>query len=232
MACSATLWISASCFSWSLKGTGCPASEYRDQNTLSVELFPSLRKNAAASDALRGRSKNAPRELRIRVSNRYFTFMFLLCIENVLPAAIFLISSNSWRALWASALAFLVVSTAEASSVACAFTSSSKPSCFSMRACSFCCTSPYWPPSFSRSVRSSAAFFSASASACLRVSTSVVTPTIGSSILLFFAIKPLYRHILLLRGLSYLPSPRDASWQGRALARTARSPFQDFHLRS
>src|SRR3954465_9711196 len=28
MACSATLWSSTSCFSWSLKGTGCPASAY------------------------------------------------------------------------------------------------------------------------------------------------------------------------------------------------------------
>src|SRR3954466_294781 len=93
-------------------------------------MFSSLRKNAAASDALQGRSKNAPGELRIRVSNRYFTFIFLLCIENALPAAIFFTSSNSWRAFWASALAFLAVSMAEASSDACVFASSSKPSCF------------------------------------------------------------------------------------------------------
>src|SRR3954466_11710007 len=195
-------------------------------------MFSSLRKNAAASEALRGRSKNAPGELRIRVSNRYFTFMFLLCIENALPAAIFFISSNSWRARWALALALLVALTAEASSVACVFTSSSKPSCFFMRACSFCCTSPYWTPSFSRSVRSSAVFFSASISACLKVSTSVATPTIGSSILIFFAIKPLYRHILLLRGyLTFLLLELPLG-KAELLLGPLEVLFQDFHMRS
>src|SRR4051812_11752046 len=87
---------------------------------------------------------------------------------------------------------------ADASSDACAFASSSKPSCFFMRACSSCCTSPTWTPSLSRSACSSAVFFPASASACFRVATSGVAPTISSTILLFLsAIKPLYRHLFL-----------------------------------
>src|SRR3954467_12081465 len=117
-------------------------------------------------------------------------------------------------------------------SVACAFASSSKPSCFFMRACSSCCTSPHWTPSFSRSERSSAVFFSASASACLRVPTSVAAPTIGSAILLFFAIKPLYRHILLLRVFRTFLFLELPFGKAELLLGPLEVLFEDFHLRS
>src|SRR3954463_9032849 len=43
-----------------------------DQNSFSVELPSSARKNSAASETLHDRSANAPGELRIRVSKKYF----------------------------------------------------------------------------------------------------------------------------------------------------------------
>src|SRR4051812_44912939 len=61
---------------------------------------------------------------------------------------------------------------------------------FLMRAWSSCRTSPTRTSCFSRSVRSMAALFSASDSACLRVATSVVAPTIATLVLSFFAIAP------------------------------------------
>src|SRR4051812_21554477 len=57
---------------------------------------------------------------------------------------------------------------------------------FFTRAWSSCRTSPTCASYFSRSVHSVAALFSASDSACLRVATSVVAPTIATLILSLF----------------------------------------------
>ena len=116
--------------------------------------------------------------------------MCLLCIKNALPAAIFFTSSNSWRVFWDLALADLAFSIATASSDARVFESSSKLSCFFMRAWSSCRTLPTSASYFSRSVRYVVALFSASTSACLRVATSDVAPTIAALILSLFAIAP------------------------------------------
>src|SRR3954469_16806883 len=84
----------------------------------------------------------------------------------------------------------MAFSMAAASSDSRVFESSSKLSCFFMRAWSSCRTSPTCASYFSRSVHSVAALFSASDSACLRAATSVVAPTIATLILSFFAIAP------------------------------------------
>ena len=64
-----------------------------------------------------------------------------------------------------------------------------------MRTWSSCRSLPTWASYFSRSVRSVAALFSASDSACLRVATSDVAPTIATIILSFFAIAPFYIYL-------------------------------------
>src|SRR4051812_3414183 len=73
-----------------------------------------------------------------------------------------------------------------------ASSSQAPKSCFFMRAWSSCRTSLTCASNFSRSMRSKAALFSASDSACLRVATSVVAPAISSTILSFFAIASFY----------------------------------------
>src|SRR3954469_20127073 len=139
-------------------------------------------------------------------------------------------SSTSWRAFWASALADLALSRAAASSDSRVFESSSKLSCFFMRAWSSCCTSPARASCFSRSVRSVAALFSASDSACLRAATSVVAPMTPIAILSFFATASFY--IILHKVLHTLFFPELLLGKAELLIGPLEALLQRIHLRS